>query len=83
AEELGLTKHVLPIFPSDPAAKNRYLFVDGKLCALPTNAWSMFKKLPPFTKPLITSLWKEPFHRRSNEQDESIYSYVRRRLGPE
>nr|KAI8733888.1 protoporphyrinogen oxidase [Biomphalaria glabrata] len=83
AEELGLTKHVLPIFPSDPAAKNRYLFVDGKLCALPTNAWSMFKKLPPFTKPLITSLWKEPFHRRSNEQDESIYSFVRRRLGPE
>nr|KAI8742182.1 protoporphyrinogen oxidase-like [Biomphalaria glabrata] len=83
AEELGLTKHVLPIFPSDPAAKNRYLFVDGKLCALPTNAWSMLKKLPPFTKPLITSLWKEPFHRRSNEQDESIYSFVRRRLGPE
>ncbi|KAI8733869.1 protoporphyrinogen oxidase, partial [Biomphalaria glabrata] len=37
AEELGLTKHVLPIFPSDPAAKNRYLFVDGKLCALPTS----------------------------------------------
>ncbi|KAI8745383.1 protoporphyrinogen oxidase, partial [Biomphalaria glabrata] len=65
------------------AAKNRYLFVDGKLCASPTNAWSMFKKLPPFTKPLITSLWKEPFHRRSNEQDESIYSFVRRRLGPE
>ncbi|KAH9487680.1 hypothetical protein Btru_069863 [Bulinus truncatus] len=83
ADELGLARYVLPIFPSDPAAKHRYLYVKGKLCALPSSILGLFRTLPPFTKPLISSLLTEPFHLKCREPDESIYSFVRRRLGPE
>ncbi|GFN89196.1 hypothetical protein PoB_001570200 [Plakobranchus ocellatus] len=82
-EELGLAKDVLPVFRSDPAAKNRYLYVEGKLCAMPNGVGGLFKTLPPFSKPLIKSVGLEPFHRRCKENDESIHSFVRRRLGQE
>ncbi|BFZ00355.1 hypothetical protein BsWGS_03394 [Bradybaena similaris] len=83
AEELGLTRHVLPILRSDPAAKNRYLYVKGKLWALPNSVVSLFKKLPPFSEPLIKTIISEPFHRRCNEPDETVHSFVSRRFGRE
>ncbi|CAL1532001.1 unnamed protein product [Lymnaea stagnalis] len=83
ADELGLSSYALPIFRSDAAAKNRYLYVKGKLCALPSSALSLFRTLPPFSKPLIASLVTEPFRFRSKESDETIHSFVRRRLGQE
>ncbi|CAG5117159.1 unnamed protein product [Candidula unifasciata] len=83
AEELGLTRDVLPILRSDPAAKNRYLYVKGKLWALPNSVTSLFKKVPPFSEPLIKVLAAEPFHRRSKEPDETVHSFVSRRLGRE
>ncbi|XP_059164190.1 protoporphyrinogen oxidase-like [Physella acuta] len=83
AEELGLSRYILPIFRSDPAARNRYLYVNGQLCALPSSVVSLFKKIPPFSKPLIGSLMLEPFRWRSQDEDETVHSFVRRRLGPE
>lgn len=84
-EELQLHTSLLPISSSHVAAKNRMIFADGQLCALPSSVLSAFKRLPPFTKPLIACAVHDLFAGRSSEalQDESIYSFAERRFGSE
>lgn len=82
-EELGLAKDVLPVFRSDASAKNRYLYVRDKLCPLPNSLSGIFKTLPPFSKPIISSVALELFRPRSKGGDESVHSFVKRRLGQE
>ncbi|XP_005096895.1 protoporphyrinogen oxidase [Aplysia californica] len=83
AEELGLERDILPIFRSDAAAKNRYLYAKGKLCALPNSLMGVVRTIPPFSKPLIRSFALEPLRRRSKTPDETIHSFFSRRLGGE
>ncbi|GFS10564.1 protoporphyrinogen oxidase [Elysia marginata] len=82
-EELGLAKDILPVFRSDASAKNRYLYVKEQLCPLPNSLSGLFKTLPPFSKPLIKSVALEPIRRRGKGNDESVHSFVQRRLGRE
>jgi len=42
-EELGLQNDVVSVLRSEAAAKNRMLFVDGKLHSLPNSLSSLFK----------------------------------------
>ncbi|XP_041036592.1 protoporphyrinogen oxidase isoform X2 [Carcharodon carcharias] len=81
--DLGLDSDVLPVTYRDVASKNRYLFVGGKLCKLPSSFMSAFVTRPPFTQPIISSLLREPFIRRGTHQDESVHSFVTRRFGKE
>src|SRR5262249_35758133 len=75
--ELGLGDRLVPA--SEAAARNRYLFLDGKLQLLPNS-------LPSFLRSGLLS-WRgklvvlsEPLRRRRRDQsDESIDAFVRRR----
>ena len=40
-----------PILYGHPTTKNRMIYVDGKICALPNSLGSLIKIMPPFKKP--------------------------------
>ncbi|RZF42859.1 hypothetical protein LSTR_LSTR003683 [Laodelphax striatellus] len=80
-EELNLTDKVKPILKSHPAAKNRFIYTNKKLHPLPSSLKSLFFTHPPFHKPLILSVFKDLLTPRKKVPDESLYSFVERRLG--
>lgn len=80
--DIQLDKTILPIKSSDPASTNRMIYVDGKLCILPSTLLSTFKKLPPFTKPLISSLIHDIRNKKTHSlPDDTIYNFTQRRFG--
>ncbi|XP_072135148.1 protoporphyrinogen oxidase isoform X2 [Mobula birostris] len=81
--ELALDTDVIPVTYSNNASKDRYLFVGGQLCKLPSNIRSAFYRLPPFSQPLARSLAREPFVTRGKETDESVHHFCTRRFGEE
>jgi len=68
--------------PSAAAAENRYIYVRGKLVAVPMNPAKLFTAglLPPLH---LARLLAEPFvsRRSNNGRDESIADFARRRVG--
>ena len=82
-EEIGLTDQIVPITKDHIAAKNRMLYVNGQLCPLPSSFGGLFKKLPPFSKPLIFSVLRDLRAAPAKVHDESIYSFFERRFGTE
>lgn len=84
-ENVGLSNKINPISAGHPAAKNRMIYVNGKLNLLPSAATDIFKTLPPFSKPLASAVLHDLLTRRngSNLEDESIYSFTERRFGKE
>lgn len=77
--ELGLLEQ--KIYGSGEA-KNRYLVRDGKVLPAPSSA-AKFLKTPLFSPVAKLRLALEPFIKRATEEDESLASFVRRRLGRE
>jgi oxygen-dependent protoporphyrinogen oxidase len=68
--------------PARPAARNRFLFHDGQLTAVPMNPFAFA------TSPLLTGKGKlriltEPFVGRGDGAGESVAEFVGRRLGQE
>ncbi|KAL3277919.1 hypothetical protein HHI36_013260 [Cryptolaemus montrouzieri] len=82
-EELQLSNDICPIYSNSAAAKNRLIFVKGKLHALPSSPISLFKKTSPFSKPLIASFLKEFSVPSKRIKDEPIYDFMKRRFGIE
>uniref|UniRef100_A0A8C5DA73 Protoporphyrinogen oxidase n=1 Tax=Gouania willdenowi TaxID=441366 RepID=A0A8C5DA73_GOUWI len=82
-EDVGLEKEILPVTYSHVASKNRYLYVGGKLHKMPSGISGLLQKVQPFSRPLMFSLVKEIMVKKSQEEDESVYSFVSRRLGKE
>ncbi len=76
--ELGV-----PVDKASPRAKKRWIFLDGKLRALPSNPVQLVRS------DLLTwrgklELLREPFNfRPSPGQDESVHDFAARRFGPE
>lgn len=68
---------------SHPTAKNRMIFVNGKLHTLPSSLPQLFSTQPPFSKPLAAALLHDISAQKKTLDDESIYSFVERRLGRE
>jgi protoporphyrinogen/coproporphyrinogen III oxidase len=66
----------------NPAAKNRYLVRGGRMLAAPSSV-ATFLKTPLFSWPAKLRLGLEPLIARSTDEDESLGSFVRRRLGRE
>lgn len=81
--ELGLDSEVLPVPGHHPAARNRFLYVDGSLHALPSGLRGLLRPSPPFTKPLLWAGIRELTAPRSKDPDETVHSFAQRRLGPE
>lgn len=84
-EDLCIDGGLVPVSKSHVAAQNRMICVDGRLHLLPSSAASLFRTLPPFSKPLIMAAVKDVFTGRSPRQlhDESIYDFASRRFGDE
>ncbi|XP_052345866.1 protoporphyrinogen oxidase-like isoform X2 [Oncorhynchus keta] len=82
-EELGLESEVLPVTYDHVASKNRYLYVGGQLHKMPSGLGGVVRTVPPFSRPLVQSVLKEILISRGKEEDESVHSFVSRRLGTE
>ncbi|MFO0968076.1 MAG: protoporphyrinogen oxidase [Gemmataceae bacterium] len=78
--DLGLDSHLVPA--SDAAARKRFLFLNGRLSALPSGLWSFL------SSPLLSwrgklSLFLERFRRKPIPDDESIADFAARRTSRE
>ncbi|KAM3613712.1 uncharacterized protein V6R79_004039 [Siganus canaliculatus] len=82
-EDLGLEGEILPVTYSHVASKNRYLYVNKKLHKMPSGVSGLLRTLPPFTRPLLLSVAMEVFVKKGKAEDESIHSFISRRLGAE
>jgi protoporphyrinogen/coproporphyrinogen III oxidase len=82
---LGLCEQLgVAVEKAAPAAKGRYIFIDGKLRALPGSPLA-FVRSDLLTWRGKLDMLKEPFiaaHRAVGE-DESMYAFAARRLGPQ
>ncbi|MFQ5728773.1 MAG: protoporphyrinogen oxidase [Waddliaceae bacterium] len=74
-EQLGLQDQVIL---AGRAARYRYLWMDKKLCQLPTGLLSLFTS--PFLKDIVTALVRDLTAGPSQQEDESIYNFVARRF---
>lgn len=84
-QELHLEEAVLPVFAGHPASKNRMIFAKGQLNLLPSSFSGFFKKLPPFSKPLMFAMLNDMFRGKNTHKldDESIFDFTERRFGKE
>lgn len=83
---MGLSDRVISVNKNSPAGKNRYIYLNGKLHPLPNSFMSMVFKRPPFSKSMLSVALSEARMPGSDEfrgKDESIYSFVSRRMGKE
>ncbi|KAM3872639.1 protoporphyrinogen oxidase [Diretmus argenteus] len=82
-EDLGLESEILPVTYNHAASKNRYLYVNGKLHKMPSGIGGVLRTTPPFSRPLLLSVAMEMLVKKSKMEDESVHSFVSRRLGKE
>lgn len=84
-ENLGMQESVVPVHRSHAAAKNRMIYAKNQLCLLPNGPAGIFKKIPPFSRPLLFAGLKDIFTGRSKTplEDESLYDFFERRFGKE
>lgn len=70
---------------TSPAAQNRYIYYDGKLVKLPNSLLTIFKSLKePLLKGAVGAVFGEIFRKTRDPsiEDESVGSFVSRRLSP-
>lgn len=66
-----------------PAAKRRFLYYNGALCALPMNPVAMFTT-PLLRVGSVFRAMREPWiHTKPVDADESVFDFFARRFGPE
>ncbi|XP_039974864.1 protoporphyrinogen oxidase isoform X2 [Xiphias gladius] len=82
-DDLGLAGEILPVTYSHIASQNRYLYVNGQLHRMPSGISGLLRTVPPFSRPLLLSVAMEIMVKKSKQDDESIHSFVSRRLGKE
>lgn len=75
-EALGLEEEVIA---AAPAARQRYLYSDGRLKPVPRNIASFL--FSPLMRGVLPALWKEWRTPPKEMDDESIASFVERRFG--
>ncbi|XP_015510952.2 protoporphyrinogen oxidase [Neodiprion lecontei] len=80
-DSLKLSEKIIPISFTHPAAKNRMIYAGKKLHTLPNSLIAMFKVNSPFSRPLVSCLITDLKAPQLIKQDESLYSFVERRLG--
>lgn len=75
-EDLGLENQVIT---ANSSAKKRFLYINQKLRSLPTGPISLL--CSPFKGDILRSLWQDLQAASGNQDDESIYDFISRRLG--
>uniref|UniRef100_T1IT59 Protoporphyrinogen oxidase n=1 Tax=Strigamia maritima TaxID=126957 RepID=T1IT59_STRMM len=84
-ENLGIESKILPVHLGHPSTKTR-LILQKQLnfeLSKPIGIKTIFKKIPPFNKPLGLVAVKEFFTSKKEVEDESMYSFAHRRFGQE
>ncbi|XP_063341721.1 protoporphyrinogen oxidase [Pelmatolapia mariae] len=82
-DDLGLGEEILPVSYSHVASRNRYLYVNGQLHKMPSGISGIVRTVPPFSRPLLLSVAAEILVNKTKNDDESVHSFVSRRLGKE
>ncbi|KAM7420084.1 hypothetical protein PAMA_014677 [Pampus argenteus] len=82
-DDLGLAGEILPVTYSHVASKNRYLYVNKQLHKMPSGISGLWRTVPPFSRPILLSVAGEMLVKKGQDEDESIHSFVSRRLGKE
>lgn len=82
-EDLGLSEHVIPVNKQHPTAQNRLIYANGQLNRIPTSLWSIFKTIPPFSKPLVYAILQDLRTKSVKKSDETLYDFAARRFGTE
>jgi len=82
-EELQLRDQVINVPHKHPSSLNRYIYLNSKLVRLPLQMSAVFKTLPPFRRPLLAAGLRDLFTAKNTEEDESIFNFISRRLGPD
>jgi oxygen-dependent protoporphyrinogen oxidase len=87
---LGLkNEHLLSVSKTDPSAKNRYIYYNGKINTLPSSFSSLLRNKPPVLKSVLLAGALEPFRAsrfdkngvpKDGIEDESMYSFMKRRF---
>jgi oxygen-dependent protoporphyrinogen oxidase len=80
AEEVGLANDVVPVLNSQPAARNRFIYANDRLNKMPNSLMSIFKTIPPFSKPLFKYVYHDFVTSKDSKEDESIYDFISRRF---
>jgi len=80
-EDLQLSDKLIGIKFNHPATRNRFIYTDGALHRLPNDLKGLFKTISLLDRPLISRIWTDLMAPRVSKEDESIYSFVQRRLG--
>lgn len=78
---LDLSDKLVAIKSFHPAAKNRLIYVNEKLHLLPNSLGGLLKIQEPFKRRLASIVWTDLRAPKEIKEDESIYSFVERRMG--
>ncbi|XP_014470083.1 PREDICTED: protoporphyrinogen oxidase isoform X2 [Dinoponera quadriceps] len=80
-DDLQLTHKLIRINASHPIAQNRLIYSEQALHMLPMSLKGLFKTISLLDRPLVNCLWTDLKAPKVSKEDESIYSFVQRRLG--
>ncbi|KYN04390.1 PREDICTED: protoporphyrinogen oxidase [Cyphomyrmex costatus] len=80
-EDLQLNDKLIHIDLYHPVAKNRLIYMDEALHRLPNSLKGIFKTTSLLDRPLINRIWTDLRAPKVSNEDESIHSFVQRRLG--
>lgn len=80
--ELRLEDQVLLVGRDSPGARNRFIYSDGAMHALPSSPLTLLPRPPAVLRGLVGAVLREPFvpPRPSTAPDESVYDFFSRRL---
>ncbi|EGI59750.1 PREDICTED: protoporphyrinogen oxidase [Acromyrmex echinatior] len=80
-EDLQLNDKLIHADLNHSVAKNRLIYKDEALHVLPNTLKGIFKTVSLLDRPLINRIWTDLRAPKVSKEDESIHSFVQRRLG--
>ncbi|XP_011698396.1 PREDICTED: protoporphyrinogen oxidase [Wasmannia auropunctata] len=80
-EDLQLSDKLIHIGLHHPAAGKRLIYMGEVLHFLPNSIGSFFKTWSLLDRPLINRIWTDLRAPKVSKEDESVHSFVQRRLG--
>ncbi|XP_076244303.1 protoporphyrinogen oxidase [Calliopsis andreniformis] len=80
-EQLGLSDKIIPITNSNLVVKSRLIYADNQLHVVPTNLIGIIRKNTLLKRSVLSIIWNEINTPTISKDDESIHSFVTRRLG--
>ncbi|KAL0122542.1 hypothetical protein PUN28_007327 [Cardiocondyla obscurior] len=80
-EDLKLNDKLISVKINNPVAANRLIYMDEALHRLPNSLTSIFKTISLLDSPIINRVWTDLKAPKVFKEDESIHSFIQRRLG--